>query len=69
LAILSVSAAILFTSCQKEEYYCSCKYQTGSAPAKRDYQIGYVANDKAQKQCNQIQLDLASYGAQCHVTF
>jgi hypothetical protein len=69
LAILSLTSVAIFTSCQKEEYYCTCNYQTGSAPAQRNFQIGYVSNNTAQTECNKKQQELASYGAQCKVTF
>jgi hypothetical protein len=54
-AALLLTATLLFTSCEKRDYNCSCKLSDGTTKQKW---IGFMPNNNAQKICNDYQLEL-----------
>lgn len=73
MKLLIPAAAImlcLFSSCEKREYTCFCKMSNGTTS---ELPLGRLSNNKAQKKCNDHQLELteqaAGYGvaSQCKV--
>jgi hypothetical protein len=71
LAIVTVFAALLFSSCEKKEYRCKCDINYGGTTSVRRYELGKITNGTAEKNCNSIQEDIQNNGrmgaARCDV--
>lgn len=51
---LVICVLVGFSSCEKRDYTCSCRVSDGTTAEKW---IGFMPNDKAQKMCNEFQLE------------